>query len=118
MPLEALGLEPPFDDFAREVLVAVRETQVELLAELGEHPLRFALPFAECAVLVLERAQLELAARELFLHLANGVLEQHVGFFDAVEHGMHVRREQPRHSIDERHEICLLALLIERCEAM
>ena len=109
MPLEALGLEPALDDLARELLVAVLEADVELLAELGEHRFGFALPLAERVVLVLERAHALLAARELLLHLANGVLQQHVGFFDAVEHGVHVRREQPRHSIDERHEICLLA---------
>ncbi len=74
-----------------------------------EHCFGFALPLAERAVLVLERAYPLLAARELFFHLADRVLQQHVGLFDAVEHGMHVRREQPRHSIDERHGICLLA---------
>ena len=55
--LEALRLEAAPDDLARELLVAARETDVELLAELGEQRLRFALPLAERAVLVLERAQ-------------------------------------------------------------
>ena len=73
-----------------------------------ERGARFALPFAERAVLVLERSHVLLAARELLFHLAHRVLQQHVRFLDAVEHGVHVRREQPRHSIDECHEIFLL----------
>ena len=63
------------------------------------------MPLAERGVLVLEPAHVQLAARELFLHFPDRVLQQHVGFLDAVEHGVDVRREQPRHSIDERHEM-------------
>ena len=117
MALEALRLEPALDDLARELVVAACEADVELLAELGEQRFGLALPLAERLVLVLERAHPLLAARELLFHFADGVLQQHVGFFDAVEHGVHVRREQPRHSIDERHGICLLVRRVNDAEA-
>ena len=94
-----------------------READVELLAEVLQRGFGFALPLAERLVLVRERARTLLAARELLFHFAHGVLQQHVGLFDAVEHGMHVGREQPRHSIDERHGICLLATEVNDAEA-
>jgi hypothetical protein len=111
--LETLGLQPSLDDLARELLVAALEADVELLAEIRETRSRLGVSLAERLVLVHQRAHALLAARELFFHLAHGVLQQHVGLLDSVEHGMHVRREQPRHSIDERHEIRLLATVVK-----
>ena len=74
-------------------------------AELGLQRFGLALPLAERLVLVLEHAHPLLVARELLLHFADGVLQQHVGLLDAIEHGVHVRREEPSHSVDQRHEI-------------
>ena len=100
-----MRLEPPLDDFARELVVTVREADVELAAQLHESALHFAVPVGQQTALVLEHTHALLAARELFLHLTDSVLQQHVWLFDAIEHGVHVRREESRHSVDQCHGI-------------
>ncbi len=71
--------------------------------ELRERRLHLAVPVGEPLALVLELARALLGVRELFVHFTNRVLEQHVGFFDSIEHRVNVRGEQSRHSIDQGH---------------
>ena len=100
---ELLGFELALHDLARELVVAVREANVELRQELRQRRLNFAVPIGERVALVLELTHALLGARELFVHFANRVLQQHVGLFDSIEHRVNVRGEQSRHSIDQGH---------------
>ena len=48
---------------------------------------------------VVEPANAVLAQREFVFHLAYRLLQQHVGFFESIEHRVQVRGEQPTHRV-------------------
>src|SRR5690606_6648718 len=47
----------------------------------------------------------------------DSLLEQRLGFLDAVEHGVHVGREEPRHPVYESHFVHLLVRVVRQCAA-
>src|SRR5262249_30083889 len=75
-----LGLELALHDFTRELVVRVRDANVELRDELRKRRLHLALPLGERFAFVLELTNALLGSCELFVHFTNRVLEQHVGF--------------------------------------
>src|SRR5690606_15005472 len=99
----ALGFELAAYEPARERFVGCGEADIELAVEVAKRRLGLRAARRHGFALGLERLQSSIALRDCILHLADRLTHQRLGLFDAVEDGVQVRRQEPRHSMNQRH---------------
>ena len=107
----ALGLQLAPDERARQRFLVGRETDVELILNGGKR--RGGLRHAREALLSFDVEALYALLRcfDSLFHLPNRLLQQQFRLFNAIEHGVEIRRKQSRNPIDQCHD-CLLVELI------
>ena len=100
---QAFAFQAAAEQGADQRVVVRREAQVELAADAGQRLLELARAPLQLLALELGRLDPRPGLGQLLVHLAQGLPQQDLGLFDAVDHRMQVGAEQAGDSIDQGH---------------